>query len=43
MEDNLIKEEWINGNVMMSPRPQYNHIEMEGSLYSELKDYFSGE
>lgn len=42
MEDNLMKEEWINGNVMMSPRPQYNHIEIEGSLYSKLKDYFTG-
>jgi Uma2 family endonuclease len=42
MEDNLIKEEWIDGNVMMSPRPQYNHVEMEGALYSKLKDYFSG-
>ena len=42
MEDNLIKEEWVNGIVMMSPRPQYNHVEIEGSLYSKLKDYFSG-
>jgi Uma2 family endonuclease len=42
MEDNLMKEEWVNGIVMMSPRPQYNHVEMEGSLYSKLKDYFSG-
>lgn len=40
MEDNLMKEEWIDGNVMMSPRPQYNHVEMEGVLYSKLKDYF---
>ncbi len=37
-----MKEEWIDGNLMMSPRPQYNHVEMEGSLYSKLKDYFSG-
>ena len=42
MEDNLMKEEWVNGIVMMSPRPQYNHIEIEGSLYSKLKDYFNG-
>jgi len=42
MENNLIKEEWIDGNVMMSPRPQYNHIEINGALYSKLKDYFSG-
>lgn len=42
MVDNLMKEEWIDGNLMMSPRPQYNHVEMEGSLYSKLKDYFIG-
>ena len=42
MEGNVIKEEWVNGIVMMSPRPQYNHVEMEGSLYSKLKDYFGG-
>lgn len=42
MEDNLVKEEWINGNIMMSPRPQYNHIEVNGALYSKLKDYFKG-
>lgn len=42
MEDNSIKEEWVDGIVMMSPRPQYNHVEMEGSLYSKLKDYFNG-
>lgn len=41
MEDNLMKEEWIDGIVMMSPRPQYNHVEMEGFLYSKLKDYFA--
>ncbi|MFT5872491.1 MAG: Uma2 family endonuclease [Clostridium sp.] len=42
MENNLIKEEWINGNIMMSPRPQYNHVEINGALYSELKHYFNG-
>ncbi|MCB2291558.1 Uma2 family endonuclease [Clostridium sp. CS001] len=42
MENNLIKEEWINGNIMMSPRPQYNHIEINGELYSNLKNYFNG-
>lgn len=42
VENNLIKEEWIDGVVLMSPRPQYNHVEMEGSLYSKFKDYFSG-
>jgi Uma2 family endonuclease len=42
MENNLIKEEWINGNIMMSPRPQYNHVEINGELYSKLKNYFNG-
>ncbi|MCB2318770.1 Uma2 family endonuclease [Clostridium tagluense] len=42
MENNLIKEEWINGNIMMSPRPQYNHVEINGELYSKLKTYFNG-
>ncbi|MCB2313674.1 Uma2 family endonuclease [Clostridium tagluense] len=42
LENNLIKEEWINGNIMMSPRPQYNHVEINGELYSKLKTYFNG-
>ena len=42
IENNLIKEEWINGNIMMSPRPQYNHVEINGELYSKLKNYFNG-
>lgn len=29
MEDKLMKEESINGVVMMSPRLQYNHMEMK--------------
>ncbi|MFT8340382.1 hypothetical protein [Clostridium beijerinckii] len=39
MENNSIKQEWIDGNVMMSPRPQYNHIEVEGTLYSKKKNF----
>lgn len=35
------KEEWIHGNVMMSPRPQFNHMEIEGAIFVELKKYFS--
>ena len=42
MEDDLMKEEWVNGILMMSPRLQYNHVEIKVSLYSKLKDYFSG-
>ncbi|NMM65848.1 Uma2 family endonuclease [Clostridium sp. P21] len=42
MENNLIKEEWINGIVMMSPRPQYNHMQIEGKIYMQLEKYFNG-
>ncbi|MBZ9637720.1 Uma2 family endonuclease [Clostridium sp. FP1] len=42
MENNLIKEEWINGNVMMSPRPQYNHMEIEKMIGFRLENYFNG-
>lgn len=40
VENNLIKEEWINGIVMMSPRPQYNHMEVQDCLRDKLKLYF---
>lgn len=42
MENNLMKEEWIDGVVMMSPRPQTNHMELEGFLYIGLQNYFKG-
>lgn len=42
MENNSIKEEWINGNVMMSPRPQYNHMEIEKMVGFKLESYFNG-
>ena len=42
MENNLIKEEWIDGNVMMSPRPQYNHMEIEKMIGFRLESYFNG-
>lgn len=41
MEDNLFKEEWIDGNVMMSPRPSYNHMELEKTIAFELEKYFN--
>lgn len=41
MENNSIKEEWINGQVMMSPRPQYNHMEVMDALGDKLKQYFN--
>jgi Uma2 family endonuclease len=40
MENNSIKEEWINGIVMMSPRPQYNHMKVEDCITMGLKNYF---
>ena len=42
MENNLLKEEWINGVVMMSPRPAHNHMEVERELYKALENYFKG-
>ena len=39
-EDFLQKEEWINNIKFMSPRPRYNHIELQGEIYIQLKQYF---
>ena len=39
-EDFLHKEEWINNIKFMSPRPRYNHIELQGEIYMQLKQYF---
>jgi len=36
----LLKEEWINNIKYMTPRPRYNHIELQGELYLQLKNYF---
>jgi hypothetical protein len=41
LENNLIKEEWINGIVMMSPRPHYNHMEVEKVIGFRLENYFN--
>jgi len=40
MENNLIKEEWIYGVIMMSPRPAYNHMEIEREIGFKLEQYF---
>lgn len=40
MENYLFKEEWIEGNVMMSPRPEYNHMKIMRALSRALEDYF---
>ena len=34
------KEEWINNIKFMSPRSRYNHIELQGEIYIQLKKYF---
>ena len=39
-EDFLQKEEWITNIKFMSPRPRYNHIELQGEIYMQLKQYF---
>lgn len=39
-EDLLQKEEWINNIKFMAPRPRYNHIELQGEIYMQLKQYF---
>ncbi len=38
--DDHTKEEWINGIRYMSPRPQYDHISIQGHIYIELSSYF---
>jgi Uma2 family endonuclease len=40
MENNLIKEEWLDGTVMMSPRPEHNHMKVMRTLYDAFRDYF---
>ena len=42
MENNSMKEEWFNGSVMTSPRPQHNHMVIEGLIYILLQNYFKG-
>lgn len=32
------KEEWINNIKFMSPRSRYNHIELQGEIYIQLKN-----
>ena len=40
MRQSLLKEEWIENIKYMTPRPRYNHIELQGELYLQLKNYF---
>lgn len=40
MSNSLLKEEWINGIVMMSPRPEHNHMKVIRHLYKVLDNYF---
>lgn len=39
-EDFLQKEEWINTIKYMTPRPRYNHVELQGEIYLQLRQYF---
>lgn len=41
MGENLMKEEWIDGIVMMSPRPPENHMELMSVLGNALTNYFA--
>jgi hypothetical protein len=36
IKQSLLKEEWIDNIKYMSPRPRYNHIELQGELYLQL-------
>lgn len=38
--DYIQKEEWINNIKFISPRPRYNHVELQGEIYIQLKQYF---
>jgi len=40
IKKSLLKEEWIDNIKYMTPRPRYNHIELQGELYLQLKNYF---
>ena len=35
-----LKEEWIDNIKYMIPRPRYNHIELQGELYFQIRTYF---
>lgn len=34
------KEEWISAIKFISPIPRFNHIELQGEIYIQLKQYF---
>ncbi|BCZ45313.1 hypothetical protein psyc5s11_13800 [Clostridium gelidum] len=38
--DSSIKEEWIDKEVLMSPRPEHNHMEIQYSIGFKFKEYF---
>lgn len=35
-----LKEEWIDNIKYMTPRPRYNHIELQSELHFQIKSYF---
>ena len=39
-QDFFQKEEWIDTIKYISPRSRYNHIELQGEVYLQLKQYF---
>lgn len=39
--NNSIKEEWIDQEIMMSPRPEHNHMEIQYFIGFKLKEYFN--
>ena len=39
--DNSMKEEWIDNEVMISPRPEHNHMEIQYAIGFKLKEYFN--
>ncbi|EKQ50516.1 MULTISPECIES: Uma2 family endonuclease [unclassified Clostridium] len=40
IKQSLLKEEWIDNIKYMSTGPRYNHIEIQGELYLQLRNYF---
>lgn len=43
MEESIhiqIKEEYINGTKLMTPRPRYNHNAIQGEIHFQFRSYF---
>lgn len=35
-----LKEEWIDNVKYITPRPRYNHLELQSKLHFQIKTYF---